>query len=109
VRPFAVNSWSLTEPLKAQIRGLAKQIRLDKASSISLVGFTDNLTGKSRALEISRLRAVVVEKYLQQRLRRLGYGSVTITVAGDGSSSPVATNETPQGRSLNSRVVALIN
>jgi outer membrane protein OmpA-like peptidoglycan-associated protein len=109
VRPFAVNSWSLTEPLKAQIRGLAKQIRLDKASSISLVGFTDNLTGKSRALEVSRLRAVVVERYLQQRLQRLGDGSVTITVTGDGSSSPVASNETPQGRSLNSRVVALIN
>jgi outer membrane protein OmpA-like peptidoglycan-associated protein len=109
VRPFAANSWALTEPLKAQIRGLAKTIRLDKASSIALVGFTDNLTSKSHALEVSRQRAVVVEAYLEQRLQRLGYKSVTITVAGDGSSSPVASNGTAQGRSLNSRVVALIN
>jgi outer membrane protein OmpA-like peptidoglycan-associated protein len=109
VRPFAANSWALTEPLKAQIRGLAKTIRLDKASSIALVGFTDNLTSKSQALEVSRRRAVVVETYLEQRLQRLGYKSVTITVAGDGSSSPVASNGTAQGRSLNSRVVALIN
>lgn len=109
VRPFAPNSWALSDNLKTQIRDLAEKIRYNKDSSIALVGFSDDTPSKASALKVSRLRAVVVERYLKQQLKSLGDAGVKITAEGEGNSSPAATNGTPQGRSLNRRVVALIS
>jgi outer membrane protein OmpA-like peptidoglycan-associated protein len=109
VAPFASNSSALSPLLKAKISKLAKTIRSDDVSNVSLVGFTDNSTSGTEALAVSTQRAAFVARYLELRLQALKVTGVKIKVTGAGSSNPVASNATPSGRAKNRRVVVVVN
>ena len=108
VRPFPSNSSAISSGLKSQITNLAKMIDNSNDSKVSLVGFSDVMASQAKALAVSKARAVTVAKYLKRQLAKLKDTKVRISVAGDGSSHPIASNASSSGRALNRRVVARI-
>jgi outer membrane protein OmpA-like peptidoglycan-associated protein len=109
VRSFAPHSRALSSVLKAQIVNLARKIRTHDYSNVVLVGSCDSSERGSKALAISKGRAVEVDRYLKKQLTILKVTGVRITTIGDGTGIPVASNSTPSGRALNRRVVATIS
>ncbi|MGV3630225.1 MAG: OmpA family protein [Bacteroidota bacterium] len=67
---------------------------------ITLVGHTDNIGNKSSNLTLSLNRAKSVKEYLVSK----GISESRIAYEGKGSSAPVATNLTEEGRLTNRRV-----
>lgn len=67
---------------------------------ITLVGHTDNVGNKSSNLTLSLNRAKSVKEYLVSK----GIAENRISFEGKGSSIPVATNQTEEGRLTNRRV-----
>ena len=65
----------------------------------------DNLTPETRKLSISYEEANAIMKYFISK----GLPSFQFQVLGLGDESPVASNETPEGRSKNRRVEIIKN
>ncbi len=109
LRPFASDSAALTSTMKLQIRRLAKVILAADADEIRLVGFADATSSPSKALAVSWERADSVAQYLRSQLAKLGVETVKISIVGEGSSDPIASNKSPSGRALNRRVVVSLS
>jgi len=73
--------------------------KFQEISDIEVVGHTDSRGAEDYNQPLSEQRAASVEAFLAA-----AYPNVTITSSGQGESSPVATNSTPEGRQLNRRV-----
>ena len=94
---------------KASIRNdsvpLLKQIAVALQNNplwtLSITGHTDSIGEQSYNLKLSKARAESVKS----RLVQLGVDPSRLNTAGAGSSNPVATNDTLNGRALNRRVV----
>jgi outer membrane protein OmpA-like peptidoglycan-associated protein len=108
VGPFTVNSSVLSHALKAKITNLAKEIMANGDTAVVLVGFSDNLETNFNSLDLSRARAIAVDRYLRLQLDALKVAGVTITAVGAGSLKPPASNSTSMGRAMNRRVVSWI-
>lgn len=67
-------------------------------------GYTDNVGNDSYNLELSRKRALAVTDYM---VRTFNLDKQQFDVEGFGKNSPVASNETEEGRSKNRRVVVI--
>jgi OOP family OmpA-OmpF porin len=83
-----------------ELNKLLKIMRENPGLSIDIVGHTDALGDDAYNLDLSRRRALAVEKFL------LGnkVGKSRLRSHGEGESRPVATNETDEGRAQNRRV-----
>jgi outer membrane protein OmpA-like peptidoglycan-associated protein len=68
--------------------------------AIKLIGHTDNIGSEEHNLQLSRKRAESVARYLVSK----GISPGRISVQGSGSTSPVASNDTEEGRNRNRRV-----
>jgi outer membrane protein OmpA-like peptidoglycan-associated protein len=106
VGSFAPNASALTSTLRDQVASLAKQIQAQGDLRVTLLGYSDATQSNPSAISISEQRAVAVENYLSEALRALGDPYVVITTDGRGSATPVASNGTAGGRTLNRRVTA---
>lgn len=73
--------------------------------TIVVEGHTDAKGSMDFNQVLSELRAEVVVNYLVKR----GLNRSQFTFIGKGESEPVATNDTPEGRKANRRVVFKIN
>lgn len=71
---------------------------------LEIQGHTDNVGGANYNQKLSEDRANAVKKYLVDK----GVSSARITAKGFGMTKPIATNDTPEGRSKNRRVEFLI-
>jgi len=69
-------------------------------STVLVSGHTDSTGTAEYNLNLSRERAASVAAYLQGQ----GVKSSRFEVLGLGSSNPIVSNDTPDGRSLNRRV-----
>jgi OmpA-OmpF porin, OOP family len=69
-------------------------------STITIVGHTDSVGDKTVNQRLSETRASSVKKYLVLK----GLQPNNIRTSGKGDSSPVASNDTAEGRALNRRV-----
>jgi outer membrane protein OmpA-like peptidoglycan-associated protein len=82
-----------------ELNELAEYLSYHKKTIIEVAGYTDNV-GKDDANQIlSQARADVVRNYLIKK----GISGDNITAKGYGATSPVATNDTPEGRQQNRR------
>jgi len=63
-------------------------------------GYTDGIGSVKYNLKLSQRRAQAVVDYLISK----GVKSASLKVVGYGKSNPIATNDTPEGRSMNRRV-----
>lgn len=97
---FGKDSAQLTAAARARLGDVARDIRAQKPTRVSVSGYTDNLGPAAHGLALSRQRAEAVRSALQQELG----GRVLFTTHGFGEAHPLADNDTEKGRQLNRRV-----
>lgn len=101
---FASGSAELTDASKEQIDLAAAQLQGEnlKGWLVEVIGYADSRGNSARNSSLSERRAHAVIDYLVKQyklpLRRL------VQPFGYGDSNPSASNDTPEGRSLNRRV-----
>lgn len=102
---FATNSASLSSSAIDSLNTVANVMTSYPETTITVAGHTDNTGNDSINIPLSQQRAQSVASYLTSR----GVAASRIRTVGYGSSQPVASNATPQGRAQNRRVEILIN
>jgi OOP family OmpA-OmpF porin len=76
------------------------ELLVNKNFSLKLAGHTDNTGSNALNMRLSKERAESVKAYLVSK----GANASRIEAVGYGSSQPIATNDTPEGRQQNRRV-----
>jgi outer membrane protein OmpA-like peptidoglycan-associated protein len=97
---FATGSATITPSFYPALDSVAAVLTKSPNTTITVSGFTDSV-GKADANQIlSKNRANSVAQYLINK----GVSAQRIQAVGFGSGSPIASNDTEQGRSQNRRV-----
>jgi chemotaxis protein MotB len=102
---FSSGSTVINKAGKEALDKVAEAFKSLQGRNVVVAGYTDNVpTGPRSAFksnwELSTARALAVVKYLQEQ----GVAPVQLGAAGFSEYRPVATNETPEGRSMNRRI-----
>ena len=98
---FDPNSSVIQESSYESLNGLAEVMVNNEKSTLSLVGHTDDVGDDDQNMQLSKDRAYAVKKHLIEG----GIDTNRITTAGYGETKPVSTNDTPEGRKQNRRVM----
>ena len=80
---------------------LQDAIRMFPASRVTIEGHTDAYGTDEENLRLSAARAVAVREYLAANL---AISPEALQATGLGETRPIASNETPEGRSMNRRI-----
>jgi len=83
------------------IKQIAKGLETNPNLKLLIEGHTDSVGAAARNMDLSKRRAEAVRSVL---ITQFNIDSSRLTSAGLGSTKPVETNDTPQGRSQNRRV-----
>jgi chemotaxis protein MotB len=105
---FAPGSWQMSAQGKQIIAKMASQLAPTQQNKLLVNGYTDNAPigpalqqqGVTSNLVLSQRRADTVMQYLVSQ----GLNSNLVSAHGFGDTSPVASNDTAQGRAKNRRV-----
>lgn len=98
---FPIDSASLDNTMKAQLRRIAQYVRADyQIERVQIIGYTDNTGRNGYNNAISEERAAAVSRYLL----RHSLGKERLSVTWFGELKPVARNDTDEGRAKNRRV-----
>ncbi len=102
---FASGSATIGVDGKSALRSVAQALRGILGKTIRVEGHTDNVpTGGTSPFasnwELSAARALAVVRFLQEQ----GVDPTRLVASGRGEFSPIAENETADGRSLNRRI-----
>ncbi|HUC66265.1 MAG TPA: OmpA family protein [Stellaceae bacterium] len=106
---FKSGSWEMTPRGKDLIARLSGKLAPTQQNKLMVSGFTDNAPigprlqqqGVTTNQELSQKRADAVMQFLISQ----GVRPEMVAAQGFGESDPVASNDTPQGRAQNRRVV----
>ncbi|MBR4573004.1 MAG: OmpA family protein [Prevotella sp.] len=98
---FATNKADLSQSSKNELNNLANIMKENKDISVDIKGYTDSTGSDAINNPLSVNRAQSVANYLTQN--GVQYAQMK-NVNGYGSSNPVASNETAEGRQQNRRV-----
>lgn len=101
---FATNSSTVSDASKSALRNFAGSLQSNPDTYVKIVGHTDSTGKVDYNQTLSEKRAKSVVDYLLMQ----GVNSSRVSYEGRGIHEPVATNDTPEGRSLNRRVEVLI-
>lgn len=102
---FGNNSWDIRSESYKTLDKLASAAKSCGGVVIEVGGHTDNTGTVAANVEISRLRAEAVAKYLA----KAGVDAAKLKAAGFGQSNPVADNSTPEGRQKNRRIEFVVS
>ncbi len=97
---FAVGSSELSPEAQAQVAEFGRLAAKSPDQKIKLDGFTDTTGSESINMKVSESRAKAVSDVLIES----GVKPEQITLAPKGAESPIASNDTAQGRAQNRRV-----
>lgn len=97
---FDTNSAQIKSRLQPILDKFAQGLGDQPGTEISILGYTDSTGTDAINNPLSLARANSVRDYLIAR----GVSSQRIQTAGLGSSNPIASNNTPEGRAANRRV-----
>lgn len=97
---FDFNKSSLTPNARTLLDQVAEALRARPDIEAEISGHTDSKGSEAYNQQLSVRRAQSVRQYLIDK----GIDPVRLTTVGAGESSPVADNETEEGRELNRRV-----
>lgn len=97
---FKTDSADINSSFYPVLNSVAKVLKKYDNSTVLVSGHTDSTGGADYNLTLSRERAASVASYLQGQ----GVKSSRFEVMGLGSSNPIASNATAQGRAQNRRV-----
>jgi outer membrane protein OmpA-like peptidoglycan-associated protein len=102
---FATGSANISADFYAVLDSVALVINEFDQTYVDIIGHTDNTGSEELNQRLSEERAFSVSRYLQSQ-QVLPQRLVT---RGMGEGSPIATNDTPEGRSLNRRVEIILS
>ena len=97
---FDTNKSTLTAAAKANLDKLVPVFNQYPDTNIQIYGYTDSTGTPEYNLTLSEQRAASVKAYLVGK----GLASSRFVTSGLGIADPIATNDTPDGRSKNRRV-----
>ncbi|MCF6132967.1 OmpA family protein [Flavobacterium wongokense] len=97
---FDTNKSTLTAGAKANLDKLVPIFNQYPDTNIQIFGYTDSTGTAEYNLKLSDQRAATVRSYLNGK----GIKNSRFTTTGMGIADPIATNDTPDGRSQNRRV-----
>ena len=97
---FDTNKSTLTAGAKANLDKLVPVFNQYPDTNIQIYGYTDSTGTVEHNLTLSEQRAASVKTYLATK----GISSARFNTSGLGIADPIATNDTPEGRSQNRRV-----
>lgn len=97
---FDTNKSTLTAAAKANLDKLIPVFNQYPDTNIQIYGYTDSTGSAEYNLNLSNQRAATVKAYLAGK----GLNAARFTTTGLGIADPIATNDTPEGRSQNRRV-----
>lgn len=97
---FDTNKSTLTATAKANLDKLVPVFNEYADTDIEIFGYTDSTGSPEYNLTLSGQRAASVKSYLVSK----GLANSRFKTTGEGIANPIATNETPEGRSQNRRV-----
>ncbi|WP_223838709.1 OmpA family protein [Nocardiopsis deserti] len=98
---FETGSDELSSDAKEILQQVATEIDGASSDTVNIAGHADNTGSDSVNLPLSQDRAEAVESSLSELITR---GGVSFEVEGYGSSEPIASNDTEEGRERNRRV-----
>ncbi|MGK5637613.1 OmpA family protein [Streptomyces sp. URMC 126] len=98
---FDKDSSSLNGAAAQRIKAIADEVRKQRATTLRVFGFTDNLGSADHGTLLSKERANAVQRQLA---KELGSSSITYQIRGYGEDYPIADNATEDGRRKNRRV-----
>ncbi len=101
---FDTDSAAIRAGLQSDLRALAQNLQQYPASTVDVIGHTDNTGSASYNQDLSARRASAVSGVILEE----GVNPGRVRSFGRGESEPVATNLTPEGRQLNRRVEIII-
>ncbi|MCX8481610.1 MAG: OmpA family protein, partial [Sediminibacterium sp.] len=101
---FATDSFNLTPNNDLFLDDLVKYLQNNTTKKIRIEGYTDNVGDSVYNLVLSLKRANSIKQYLVKNQ----INENRIITKGRGSSDPITTNNTDQGRQLNRRIVITI-
>ena len=81
--------------------GVASGMQANAGAGFLIEGHTDSTGDAAHNMDLSKRRAEAVKSVL---VSQFGIDGARLTTAGLGSSKPVGSNGTPQGRAENRRV-----
>ena len=103
---FATAKWDLLPGAQQKLDEVAKSLtQQDKDSTMTVEGYTDSQGALAMNQELSQKRADAVRSYLTSH----GIASDRIDAKGQGPSSPIADNASPEGRANNRRVEIIVH
>lgn len=97
---FASGSSDISSGFYPTLNSLVKVFQEFDKNGIEIVGHTDSTGSDDLNMRLSRDRAQSVASYLASQ----GISSARVSATGYGSSQPIASNDTAQGRAQNRRV-----
>lgn len=101
---FATDSSNISADFYAVLDSVALVINEYEKTYVDITGHTDSTGAESYNMQLSVARANSVARYLESHKVL----PQRITTTGMGETSPIATNDTAQGRALNRRVEILL-
>jgi outer membrane protein OmpA-like peptidoglycan-associated protein len=97
---FQTGGHELTADVKRRLDAVAQAAKEYPERGITIAGYTDSKGREDANLALSQKRADAVKAYLESR----GVAGSRINSVGHGEDSPVASNDTVEGRAENRRV-----
>ncbi|WWO97701.1 MAG: OmpA family protein [Candidatus Dasytiphilus stammeri] len=85
---------------QVQINNIAEILKAYPHVKVKIIGYTDNRGNPEQNKTLSKARAEVIMK----ELIKLKVPAQQLVAEGEGENSPIASNETPEGRAKNRRV-----
>lgn len=102
---FASNSSDINSGFYEVLNSVAVVLNEYEKTTLDVIGHTDSVGSESYNQKLSEKRALSVADYLvSQKVL-----SARVLVDGRGETQPIASNDTPEGRSKNRRVTIEIN
>lgn len=101
---FDFDKYTLQPESTVELDKLVQFLGLNPALKIQIDGYTDSVGSAAHNLALSQQRADAVVHYLTQH----GIGAGRLGAKGYGSSHPVASNDTDEGRALNRRTELIV-
>lgn len=102
---FATDSAELKAEGKAALDLFVSRAKELNVSGISVVGHADSRGDAAYNQGLSERRAISVQSYLEGK----GIDGSLISASGEGENSPIASNDTKEGRAQNRRVDITVN
>lgn len=100
---FETNTAVLKEAAKILLNEIAGYMKDQPGSKWRIEGYTDNQGSAYLLKKLSYDRAKTISEYLISQ----GLSVDRITVFGLGNSAPIASNDSPEGRSTNRRIIIM--